>query len=93
MKTQPCKKDLNTCQTCQTLGDFMQVSVREVDEAVFREFKSAAAREGTTVGKLITLAMKQFVDHKPQKSFFQLKPIPWGKGTEKSSSEIDEVLY
>ena len=26
-------------------------------------------------------------------SFLELKPFDWGEGTEKSSEEIDEILY
>jgi len=32
-------------------------------------------------------------ERRPGKSLLRLRPVDWGPGTEKSSTEIDEVLY
>jgi len=41
--------------------------------------------------------MKLWLDEhkktKKRRSMLQLKPVDWGKGTEKASVEIDEILY
>jgi len=74
----------------------MQLSVREVDEKIFREFKAEAVREGFPVGGALNLAMKMWVEKaekKPKMSILNLKPASWGKGTEKLSEESDTVLY
>ena len=74
----------------------MQLSVKEVDEKVFREFKAEAVRDGMKVGQALTLAMQfwiQKVEKKPKLSLIDLKPRDWGKGTERLSEESDSVLY
>ena len=72
----------------------IQITVREVDEGVFREFKAEATKQGLTLGSAITLAMEKFHnDLRKKKKFTSLKPISWGKGTEKVSEQVDEILY
>lgn len=76
------------------LYDNMQLSVRDVDENVFREFKARAVKEKFNVGKALTLAMKNWAEKRtPKKNFLALKPTDWGEGTENISQEIDKVLY
>lgn len=36
---------------------------------------------------------KKGKEKRHKKSFLELKPFDWGAGTEKSSLEIDEILY
>ena len=84
---------LNTSNTSITC---MQLSVKEVDEKIFREFKAEAIKDGFKVGKALNLAMKLWLDKiekKPKVSFLDLKPSHWGKGTERTSEEIDKILY
>ena len=73
----------------------MQLSVKSVEESVFREFKAQSVREGMRVGDALTLAMKLWLDKakKPAKSLLDLKATDWGKGTERASEKIDEALY
>ncbi|MBI4176392.1 MAG: hypothetical protein HY518_04250 [Candidatus Aenigmarchaeota archaeon] len=73
----------------------MQLSVRDVDERVFREFKAQAVREGIPVGKYLTLAMNHWLGEtrKPLQDIRNFKPFNFGKGTEKLSEEIDKILY
>ena len=73
---------------------FMQLSVRDVNEQVFRAFKAKAVKSKLNVGQAITLAMKHWLEeHAEKKSFLSFKPKSWGKGTEQTSQEIDKVLY
>ena len=74
----------------------MQASIKDIDEAVFREFKAESVREGLKMGKALTLAMQLMLEKKegkPKLSFLNLKPKPWGKGTERTSEEIDKIAY
>ncbi len=74
----------------------MQLSVKNVDEDTFREFKAQAVRGGLKVGKALTLAMQEWLEKsekKPKLSILDLKPSSWGKGTERLSENADEVLY
>lgn len=76
----------------------MNVSVRDVDPQVFRKFKAKTVEIGIKTGTAMTQALKEWAEKekkkKKVKSFFDsLKPWDWGAGSEKSSVEIDEVLY
>ena len=74
----------------------MQVSVKDVDENVFREFKAESVREGLKIGKALTLAMQMMLEKnekKPKMSILDFRPKAWGKGTEKTSEEIDKIVY
>lgn len=71
----------------------VQVTIRDVDPNVFREFKSSATKHGIKLGSAITLAMEKFMSTNKREKFTTLKPVSWGKGNEKVSEEIDEILY
>jgi len=73
-----------------------QVSIKDVEEQVFREFKAESVREGLKIGKSLTMAMRLWLetkDKKPKMRILDFKPKGWGKGTEKTSEEIDKILY
>ncbi len=74
----------------------MQLSVKNIKDDVFREFKAESVREGLKVGESLTLAMKLWLEKnekKPKMSLLNLKPKDWGKGTERTSEEIDRIIY
>ena len=74
----------------------MQVSIKHVEEDVFREFKAQSVKEGLKVGGALTLAMKCWMEKKkktPQLNILDYKATDWGKGTERTSEEIDSILY
>lgn len=76
----------------------MNVSVRDVDAHVFREFKAEVVKEGLKTGTALTHALKCWLKskriHKKKKgSLLDIKPWDWGEGNENASQEIDEVLY
>jgi len=78
-------------------GDNMaNITLRNVDERVFRRFKAVAVRRGLTVGKAVTQALAKWVSRQKavkKASIFDIKPVDFGKGTENLSREIDKVLY
>lgn len=74
----------------------MQVSIKNVDETIFRDFKAEAVREKLHLGEAITLALQSWVNHKRTKSrmnILNIKPRSWGKGTAHLSEQIDEIVY
>ncbi len=73
----------------------VQITVRDVDPDVFREFKADATRRGFKLGSALTFAMVKFRSElkKKKDKFTILKPTPWGKGTEHLSEEVDKILY
>ncbi|HLD33459.1 MAG TPA: hypothetical protein VJB66_01950 [Candidatus Nanoarchaeia archaeon] len=71
-----------------------QVSIKNINKNTFREFKAEAIREGLTVGQALTSAMELWLTKTDTKlSFMNFKPSDWGKGTERLSEQIDEILY
>ena len=76
----------------------MNITVRDIEDIVFRDFKAEAVRDGTTLGNAVTMAMKLWLEHYKEdrtkkKNLLNLKPFDWGKGTENSSLEVDDILY
>jgi len=73
----------------------VQVTIRDVDPDVFREFKADAVKKRMKLGTAISLAMEKFrVEMKDKKlKFTDWKPTNWGKGTEHISEEVDKILY
>ena len=71
------------------------ITVRDVNDEVFRDFKAEATKQGMTVGQALTFAMMKFKGElgKPKEKFSSLKPTSWGKGTEYLSEKMDDVLY
>ena len=66
----------------------MQITIKNVQEQVFREFKAESIREGLKVGDSLTLAMGLWLEKskkKPKLSLLDLKPKDWGKGTDRKS--------
>lgn len=72
----------------------MQLSVKNVSEKTFQEFKAEVVREGLDIGPALTLAMETWLEAKSKrkaKSFFDFKPHIWK--TKNVTDEIDEVVY
>ncbi len=79
------------------------IAVRDVDEDIFRRFKTAATGENMNIGNALTVAMKQWAEKEKIKAIpnpknlprikGRIKPFNWGKGTENTSKEVDEILY
>lgn len=74
----------------------MTTTVRNVDKRLFAGLKAEAASEGLTVGEALTIAIYEWVEKRRTKkklNFLSLKPVSWGKGTEKTSKEINKIVY
>ena len=70
------------------------ISVRNVDSEVFRKFKARSQEKGLNLGHALTLAVSHWSEeHKSRKRFVEFKPSDLGKGTEKTSTESDTILY
>jgi hypothetical protein len=73
-------------------------AIRGLDEEVLRRFKARAVEERLKMGEALTLATKKWMREKggektDPKYLLKIKPFDWGKGTEKTSKEIDKILY
>ena len=48
----------------------MQLSVRDVEDRTFKEFKAQAVKEGLTVGRALTFAMRHWMEEEEDKKSF-----------------------
>ena len=70
------------------------ITVRDVDDKVFREFKAAAAKQGLTIGQALTFAMLKYKSElKPKKKLTDYKSSSWGPETMYVSEQIDDIMY
>ena len=84
-------KDCHTCMTCDTMTD---ISIRGVNEDIFKEFKAKVVKKGMTIGQAVSMAMEEWVEEETEKrDILDFKPWDWGDGTENTSEIVDEILY
>ena len=75
------------------------IAIRGVDEEILRKFRMKTIEERMKMGDALTLVMKKWLKEEgmTKRKFIKpkslMKPFDWGKGTEKTSKEIDEILY
>ncbi|MGQ4834204.1 MAG: hypothetical protein ACP6IS_09975 [Candidatus Asgardarchaeia archaeon] len=76
------------------------ITIKNVDEKLYQEFKAEAIRSGMRISDAINEAMREWLTRKKQKrerkgkdSLLELveNPVDWGVETD--SSKIDEELY
>jgi hypothetical protein len=72
----------------------MNITVRDLNEEVFRKFKGKAAERGMKMGAAVTRAMQLFIEKEVERATKkgQAKPSGWGKA-DPTSKEIDSLLY
>ena len=74
-------------------------AIRGIDDDTYRRFRERALEERLKVGKAVTLAMREWIKKERKKetinpkNLLRIKPFDWGKGTEKTSKEIDKIIY
>jgi len=74
----------------------MNITVRDLDEDVFRKFKGKAAERDLKMGVAVAQAMRLFIEKetkKPIKKQGAMRTSNWGKGSEATSEEINALLY
>jgi hypothetical protein len=73
------------------------VGIRDVDVETFRRFRVLAIERKMKIGEALNIAMKNMMidkdKNKKKSGIINIKPLDFGKGTENSSEEIDEILY
>jgi hypothetical protein len=74
----------------------MNITIRDLNESVFRRFKAKAVEEGTKLGEALTQAMDMWTRRGASKrklNLLNLEVFAWGKDTENVSVEIDKIIY
>ena len=79
------------------------IGVRDVDEEVFRKFRAMTVEERMRLGEALTKAMNSFLKEKREEKqkkhlrgvdyLLKVKPFDFGPGTERTSEEVDEIVY
>jgi len=74
----------------------MNLTIRSLNDSVFKKFKAKAVEEGMKLGEALTQAMELWIKQRNVKrsaNLLDIKPFNWGEGTEKTSIEIDQILH
>ena len=75
----------------------MNITIRGLQESIFRKFKAKAAEEDMRLGDALNQAMEAWLNRgrvqAPRTKLSSIKITHWGKGTENSSEEIDRIVY
>lgn len=75
----------------------MDATIRNLDEALYRELKAQAVRTGKTIGELVNEAIRRYLERPglPPKrgSLRDLTPEAYPEGNERLSEQIDAVVY
>ena len=75
----------------------MDTTIRNLDEAAYRELKAKAALLGKTIGELMNEAIRAYLAQAiwaPRRgSLRDLVPESYGEGSESLSEEIDAIVY
>ena len=78
-------------------NQYMDRTIRNLDEDVYRQLKARAALHGTTVGELMNEALRAWLAvpdaGSRRRSLAELRPEAYPKGNERLSEEIDTVVY
>lgn len=75
----------------------MDTTIRNLDDAAYRQLKARAALSGRTIGELVNDAIRAYLA-RPQptlgeRSLADLVPEDYGEGGERLSEEVDAVVY
>ena len=75
----------------------MDTTIRNLDEAAYRELKARAALTGRTIGALRNEAIRCYLARPgaPARrgSLGDLRPEPYPDGNERLSEQIDDIVY
>ena len=75
----------------------MDTTIRNLDEAAYRELKARAALEGKTIGEAVNEAIRAYLAmpgrHGKKRSLRGWRPEPYPPGNERLSEEIDAIVY
>ena len=75
----------------------MDTTIRNLDEAAYREIKARAALSGRTIGEAVNEAIIAYVatpgPSQRTVSLRDLRPRPYPPGNERLSEDVDAVVY
>ena len=87
----------NTLHTYYFGVIMVNVTLRNFDDELCKELKTEAIKDDLTIVEALRQAVAAWLSlhkhKKKKKSVFDYKSVDFGPGSEKSSQEIDEILY
>jgi plasmid stability protein len=76
---------------------FMDTTIRNLDDEVYRALKARAALAGRTIGEVINEALRAYLAfphaHEKRGSLRDLEPQRYPPGNERLSEEVDAIVY
>lgn len=76
---------------------YMDTTIRNLDEAAYRELKAQAALAGKTIGEVMNDAMRAYLAQRTPRqrrgTLRELGPEAYPDGNEQLSEEVDAVVY
>jgi len=73
------------------------IGVRDVNEETFRKFKVISLVRKERLGEALNKAMNKFIEEEGKRTVkkfhLSVEPFDWGRGSEKTSKEVDKLLY
>ena len=83
---------MRVCYMC-----YVDTTIRNLDEQAYRAIRVRAAKQGRTVGELISEAIRGYLGRRPAKggagSLRALRPEAYPEGNKRLSSKIDAIVY
>lgn len=91
----------NSCRKspCAPLcyNEYMDTTIRNLDESAYRELKARAALSGKTMGELVTEAIRCYLARPgaltKRGNLRDLTPEAYPKGNERLSEQVDAIVY
>ena len=72
----------------------MTVTIRDVDADLFKDLKVFATQNDINLAGALNVAVSSYLSlNRKVNKFTMLKPIKGGKGTERVSEQVDEIMY
>lgn len=75
----------------------MDTTIRNLDEAAYREIKARAALSGKTIGEVVNEALRAYLatpgPYERTGSLREIRPRPYPEGNEDLSERVDAVVY
>ena len=75
----------------------MDTTIRNIDPEAYRQLKARAALEGKSLGEAVSEAIRVWAEGRlpfaRTGSLRQIQPWSWGAGSERTSEEVDRLVY
>ena len=75
----------------------VNITIRGINREVYKEVRSETVKRGVKIGEAVNEALSHWLEasrtKKAKRSLLDVRATNWGPGTEKTSTQVDEILY